>query len=107
MITFNPEKRILRRAAQIIANPDNWTQHALARNRLEMLVYSNSPEATKFCAAGAIRRAVTEAGDLSTTARQAAERASQRLFNTSLVGVNDDIGRQSALVVLKEAEREL
>jgi len=45
--------RVLRAAQERIRLPENWCQRTCARDSRERIVYAWSPEAVRFCAAGA------------------------------------------------------
>lgn len=51
---------IFKRAKEILEVPGVWTRHVLARARCGTPVGFEDPEACKFCAVGAIYRAVNE-----------------------------------------------
>ena len=54
------EQLIIRRARAMVASPSKWTRGAFARDENGMVVQPASPDATSFCAAGAIMRAAYE-----------------------------------------------
>ncbi len=51
-------KEILTEARSLITNPDNWTQGFFARDGDGVLLESDSPGATCWCAWGAIQKVV-------------------------------------------------
>lgn len=53
-------RNVLKRAAQVIAEPERWCKSQMARNSDGNPVEPESPNAVCFCAFGAIRRAYLE-----------------------------------------------
>jgi hypothetical protein len=51
------EKKIVKKARELIASPDRWTQGAFAVTRQGLKVHPCSHDAYRFCAHGAVRRA--------------------------------------------------
>ncbi|WP_316207449.1 hypothetical protein [Bradyrhizobium sp. SZCCHNR3118] len=89
---------ILTEARAIIADPAQWTQEALARDKDGNMVAFSDPAAVCFCAAGAIGKAsgavIDDRGDWDssdyTTASLYLAKAAFRLADTSAyTGIND------------------
>lgn len=61
------EKKLVRnrleKALELINEPENWIKGAMARNNRRRSVIISDPGASRFCAAGAVRRACFLAGD--------------------------------------------
>jgi hypothetical protein len=59
-VTIDPE--IYRKARALIEDPEHWTTSVFARDADDNVVGFESPEATKFCAHGAVIRVAFDAG---------------------------------------------
>lgn len=62
----------LRAAKKVIDTPEKWTKEAMARDSDGRIVFANSPDACRWCAAGAVERA---APDLNSMAMRQAFRS--------------------------------
>ncbi|MCC6224705.1 MAG: hypothetical protein IT201_14575 [Thermoleophilia bacterium] len=85
---------VLRRARRRIADPERWTAHAHARDALGNVVMPNSPEATCWCAVGAVKAECQDDNRLlSDTYEALAAVASPR----TPIDVNDQLGYAAVL----------
>jgi hypothetical protein len=96
------DKKLIRRAREIIQDPACWTQSTAARDDLLRAVNPRSDKATSFCVFGALTKA---AGELGLSDRWLAD-----LFNPSLlsqlISANDSLDHASLMSLLKRLERE-
>lgn len=61
-MTKKDQKRILKRAIEIISRPGVWSRGAISKNRENFEVLVTSKSACRFCAVGAVARAQFELG---------------------------------------------
>ncbi len=96
-------KALVNRACEIIRDPACWTQSVAARDQLGRAVSPQSTEARKFCAFGALTRAVHERG--------LPDRWLIELFNalalTHVIHANDTEGHAAVLACLERLENEV
>lgn len=78
-------KETLTKARDLIADPKRWTHHALARDSVFRKTVPNSPDATCWCALGAIWKAT---GDVEAD-NDGAYSALHDVINGSVVNFND------------------
>lgn len=79
---------ILRRARKRVSDPGRWTQGQMARKPTGTGVTAKNPEACRWCAVGAIRKAApTERR--SDRAHRLLSTASHELFGVGPIQVND------------------
>lgn len=118
-----PTIDVLRRAREIITDPERWCRHSYAVTADDVATRSDSDSAAKFCAFGAISRACMEHG----LYEKGVKLTSEELFRNSLAlnasldrlaacmfpryprlqWVNDSVGREAAIEVLDAAIAEL
>ena len=82
-------------AIELISEPENWTEGAMARDEDGDEVRPNSYCATCWCAAGALRRAL-EVGDLDYGYDEV-----MGIEESRLTDMNDTVGRERAIEELK------
>ncbi len=107
-----PTIDVLRGARMLVANPNTWTKCASARSACGIpLCQVDDPLACRWCARGAIIRSAYRLGLLlrdSYPLFAALGRISYRIHcRTSIVRVNDEMGRLAALSVIDAAIAEL
>lgn len=98
---------ILTGAREILSDPARWTVEASARDADGKLCDVYSPEATCFCAVGALIKAahtqhIDGTSGLADTYFQAREIVSD-VSSKSLIDVNDYEGREAVLEILDQA----
>lgn len=89
---------VLEGARELIADASRWTTGAFAKDGQGRSVPADSPAATCWCAAGAIRRVAGLQWQASEKALISFQEASYELFQLrSVTGVNDGIGHHAVL----------
>jgi hypothetical protein len=101
---MSTEIAIIRRAREIISDPEKWTTHEGARDACNNPVSAVSKAAVCWCAAGALDRAAAELGYLGGCEwGRAAERLCELTPNNSIVEVNDEEGHAAVLSLFDKA----
>ena len=104
---------VLRKVEKLVANSKTWCQGAYARNRQDVPINFRSPEACKFCAEGAIFKTLTDIfgtymvrgwPELDQALDDIAKRQTGQEY---LLDVNDDLGQEAAVKVIRAAIAEL
>jgi hypothetical protein len=97
------DKKLIRRAREIIQDPVCWTQTTAARDDLRRAVSPRSDEARSFCVFGALTKAAHEMG--------LSDRWLADLFDapllSQLVRVNDSRDHATLIGLLERLEREM
>lgn len=98
--------QVLERARDTIADPDDWTSGAVARDDNGHRVAPWDPDAVCWCLVGALDKAATDLCLTSSRAYTLASQAARDLYRGSSVAVvNDNRGHTAAIRVLDEAIR--
>lgn len=112
MSTVKTAKDLLIAARALIEDPSRWTTHSYAKDRDGHSVAEFSGQACKWCAAGALSRAIYDCEgkyefdqtEASNGAWSAIHRASHLRFNhQSVITVNDQLGHEAVLQVYDDA----
>lgn len=93
---------VLKAARELISDPARWTQYAAARDKDLNPVDVTSPEAVKFCAAGAIGRVVA-VNKPSTGLDFAAIDQLRAHATTAICTINDKQGYAAILALFDQA----
>lgn len=82
---------ILKKARELITDPEHWTRDTYARDAEGEYCNMNSPRAAKFCALGAIRRVSNSMslGYLDSDARVAMDMLARKIGGPSIAQFND------------------
>jgi hypothetical protein len=105
------EKKIVRKARELIAPVDRWAHGDFARDRHRRVVDPTQDEADRFCPLGALQRAAFELGynlQGDNACRITAERISYKLSprHRALAGINDGPdGHRKVLALFDKAVR--
>jgi hypothetical protein len=103
---------VLRRAAELIAKPENWIKGHLAQDRMRKPVPDTDPAACRFCINGAIGAAAAELGVVQWPAMVALDRTLKSCRTSRphdrIVHFNDlpETTHAQALDLLKRAAEE-
>lgn len=81
----------------VIANKKDWTQFTFARDTYGNTVGTENQTADKFCAIGALKFVNEVPYAISDKAEDLLSAASLRLFQYSIVDVNDEFGHAKVL----------
>lgn len=94
------------KAYELISDPEKWTTGAMARDKNGDPVATTSGNAVKFCAMGALCAVTPNHMDkeFSEKLLRAQHICIEKYNVSSLSVVNDMIGREAAIEVLKELE---
>jgi hypothetical protein len=98
------ELNILKEALDLLQDPSHWTRNAFARDDIGMPCQGGDPTAVCWCVSGSLiktgkSRPVSEL----TLAFARLATAAEMLYNIDPVAVNDFIGYDAAIEVLKKA----
>jgi hypothetical protein len=91
-------RKIRKKALEIIANKDNWTRYAYARDISSISVPFTSAVAQKFCIVGALRRA---ANIIMKDEIKAIHRVNDYFPVHSLTYINDYLGYDAVIKKVK------
>ena len=98
---------ILEEAYELLGDPKRWTIESYARDVHDSEAQISANDAVKFCAIGAISRVAMH--EHSAHARNAAwdmlDEAARRIYDLSIVNVNDSLGRRQVRAVYRAAIR--
>jgi hypothetical protein len=107
-------KNTLIKARALIADPERWTQHALARDAHGLShpsahpqgnnifwegLQGNDPQACAWCAIGALQHVKPS----SLKALKLLAIAADALYNTHIANVNDELGHTAVLAIYDHA----
>ena len=96
------QHQIISRALELVSDKRTWTQNAIARTASDDRCSFMHPKAAKFCAVGALHRAVFElAGALDFKLAHAAVRHVSNYLE--LPYINDIRGREAVVALFKKA----
>jgi len=96
------QHQILGRALELVSDERSWTRHALARSASDDPCNVADPRAAKFCAIGAIKRAVLEIrGEVDHSLTKSAVRYVSSYV--ALPFINDLGGREAVIVLFRKA----
>ena len=95
--------QILEIARAMIANPKTWTRGCAARDRRGEEVAPESAEAVRWCALGAVGRAMFELGAPVSAAQSAFKRLDGNAWLLSISDINDRKGRKAAVSLFDAA----
>mgnify|MGYP001571889054 CR=1 FL=1 len=98
--------QILEIARAKVANPKTWTRGCAARDRRGEEVAAESAEAVRWCALGAVGRAMFELGAPVSAAQSAFRRLDGNASLLSISAINDLSGRKAALALFDRALEE-
>lgn len=97
--------KILKDARKLISTPDKWTRGTYARDDGNAKVDVHSPQAVRFCAVGALRRAsfnLHDFGDHS-RAKDILTNITVKRAKTGIVGYNDSSSYAEVLSLFDDA----
>jgi hypothetical protein len=103
------QHQIITRALELISEETNWTRGALARNRSGLACSWDDAEAYRYCAIGALARAVADlfgpSREVGSTAIRAASHVlmANGLVGASLPSINDVRGHAAVVGMFKKA----
>ncbi len=101
------QHQIIARALELISDESRWTRGAMARNACRWSCPVEDPEAVRFCAVGAIRRAALELlGEADTGLVDQIEAivlSTNGQARTNLAAINDRRGREAIVVMFQKA----
>jgi hypothetical protein len=105
---MSTEIAIIRRAREIISDPEKWTQHAGAREASGFEVVPHSTVACRWCAWGAIQKAAREivGQGIYVHSLRAAARLDTNIVQSGLhplFAVNDQQGHAAVLSLFDKA----
>ncbi len=95
-------KEVIEAAINLISDEKKWTQNAFARNsKGEILENSNDPEAVCWCAVGAIKKCSVNDKQFTSIIFYLDDYIYND-YNDSCASINDNLGREAVIDVLKE-----
>lgn len=98
--------QIIARALEVINDEEHWTRGAVARTAIGEVCGADDPLAARFCAVGALSRAVHDLGEMSSVhIFKAAEfiLAANNSPNDSIARINDAYGHAVIVKMFKRA----
>lgn len=103
------QHQVIARALELIADEANWTRGALARSRSGLVCSWDHAEAYRYCAIGALARAVADLFDTSCEAGSTAMRAASYVLQANsragyvLAHINDFEGHAAVVAMFERA----
>jgi hypothetical protein len=103
------QQQIIVNALALISDEANWTRGALARNKSGVVCSWDDPEAFRYCAIGALARAVADLFGPSREAGSMALRAANQVLKANsrsgyvLAHINDFEGHAAVVAMFKRA----
>lgn len=89
------------KAHELLADKSKWCQGSYAQD--EHGAWAEIDKACQFCAEGALMKCYPDPDDYNAAAHKAWE-TSEQIFGRGVIGVNDRLGYDAVMKVLREAD---